>query len=61
MNMDKLDAAGIAVRDLVREHGYVKTIEIRCVSDERGLTTETVVHHKDGVIVRIVRSGEAPF
>jgi len=61
MDMNKLDSVGATVRDLVREHGYVKSVEVRCVSDERGLTTETVVHSKDGTIMRIVRTGEAPF
>lgn len=59
--MNKLDSVAIAVRDFMRDHLYVKEIGVRCVSDERGLTTETAVYGKDGTITRVTRTGEAPF
>ena len=61
MDMNKLDGICASLRDFMREHAYVKEVEFRCVSDERGLTTSAVVHFKDGTITRVTRTGDAPF
>ena len=61
MNMDKLDALAKSVRDMLRDLPYIKRIEVEGESNADGVSTEVTVHNNDGTVLRIVRSGEAPF
>ena len=59
--MNKLDALGTIVRDMLRDLPYIKRIEVEGESNADGVSTEVSVHNNDGTVLRIVRSGEAPF
>ena len=61
MNMDKLDALAKSVRDVLRDHPYIRRVEIVAAISNDGLLTDCVVTNKDETTLRIVRSGEAPF
>lgn len=61
MNMNKLDALGTIVRDMLRDLPYIKRIEVDGESNADGVATEVTVCNNDGTVLRIVRSGEAPF
>ena len=50
-----------AVRDVLRDHPYIRRIEIVAAIGNDGLLTDCVVTNKDETTLRIVRSGEAPF
>ena len=59
--MNKLDALGTIVRDMLRDLPYIKRIEVNGESNADGVSTEVIVQNNDGTVLRIVRSGEAPF
>ena len=59
--MNKLDALGTIVRDMLRDLPYIKRIEVKGESNADGVSTEVTVRNNDGTVLRIVRSGEAPF
>ena len=59
--MNKLDALGTIVRDMLRDLPYIKCIEVDGESNSDGVSTEVTVHNNDGTVLRIVRMGEAPF
>ena len=61
MDMNKLDALAIAVRDLLRDHAYAKSVAVTALNGNDGLTVEVTLQNIDGTITRIVHTGEAPF